>query len=65
MEIPLCREGAPVAQWVSAGPQIWQTEFDPRSRLNLLNHKQSSIAHSLTLSASHHPDMTEILLKRV
>ena len=38
-------------------------EFDPRSRRNLLNLKWSSIAHSLSLSTSHRPDMIEILLK--
>ena len=31
---------------------------------NLFNHKWDSIAQSLSLSSSHHPDITEILLKR-
>ena len=29
-----------------------------------LDRKRNSIAHSLSLSTSHRPDMTEILLKR-
>ena len=40
-----------------------RTEFDPHSRRNLLNHKRSSIAHSVSLLSKHRPDMTEILLK--
>ena len=48
---------------LSAGLLIQRTEFDPRTRRNLLNRKRSSIAHSLSLSASHRPDMTEILFK--
>ena len=35
-----------------------------RSRRNLLNRKRSSIVDSLSLSTSHRPDMTDILLKR-
>ena len=35
-----------------------------RSRRNLFNRKRRSIAHSLSLSTSHRPDMTETLLKR-
>ena len=35
-----------------------------RSRRNLLNHKRGSIAHSLSLSPTHRPDMTETLLKK-
>ena len=42
-----------------------RTEFDPRSRRNLLICKRSSIAHSLSLAYSHPPDMTETLLKRM
>ena len=38
--------------------------MDSHSRRNLLNRKRGSIAHSLSLSTSHRPDMTEILLKR-
>ena len=41
--------------YCSSGPR-----FDPRSRCNLLNHNQGSIAHSHSLSAAHPPDMTEI-----
>ena len=34
------------------------------SQINLLNYKRSSTAHSLSLSTSHRPDMTETLSKR-
>ena len=37
--------------------------LEAHSGPNLLNLKQDSIAHSLSLSSAHHPDMTEILLK--
>ena len=56
--------GAPVAQWVKCCMLIRQTELDPSWKRDLLNRKQSSIAYSLSLSSKHHPDMTEILLKR-
>ena len=39
-------------------------EFEPCSRRNLLNCKRGSIAHSLSLSFAHLPDMTEMLLER-
>ena len=32
--------------------------------INETSRNQSSIAHRLSLSPAHHPDMTEILLKR-
>ena len=32
---------------------------------DVFNHKQGSIAHSLSLSPAHCPDITEILLKRM
>ena len=51
--------GQALAYWSSG------TEFEPRSRRNLLNCKRCSIAHSLSLSFAHRPDMTEILLKDV
>ena len=37
--------------------------FDPRLGENLFKRKLGSIAHSLSLSRFHRPDMTEILLK--
>ena len=40
-------------------------EFKPYSRQDLLNRKQGTTAHSLSLSTSHRPDMTETLLKRL
>ena len=57
------RLGAPVAQWVKR----WPTDLAVPSSIptrGLLNRKWGSIAHSLSLSTSHRPDMTEILLKR-
>ena len=55
----------PVAQWV----KCWPTDLAvlgcrPAGGCNLLNHKRGSIAHSLLLSLTHHPHLTEILLKR-
>ena len=51
--------GSSVAYW-SSSPR-----FEPCLRPNLLNHKWGSIAHGLSLSDTHCPDMTEILLKRM
>ena len=59
----VCR-GAPVAQWVKRWPTDLADRVQSPLRRNLLNRKRSSIAHSLSLSASHRPDMTETLLKR-
>ena len=51
-------------QWVKR----WPTDLADRVRSLLeaksSQRKGSSIAHSLSLSTSRHPDMTEILLKR-
>ena len=56
--------GAPVTQWVKR----WPTDLADRVRSPLeaksSHRKRSSIAHSLSLSTSHCPDMTETLLKR-
>ena len=57
--------GTPLAQWVKR----WTTDLAVPtsillSRRNHLNRKPGSIAHSLSLSTSNRPDMTEILLKR-
>ena len=38
--------------------------LSPARGENLFSHKRGSIAHSLSLSSAHHPNMTEILLKR-
>ena len=54
----------PVAQWVKRWPTDLADLVDPRCWRNLLNRKRSSTAHSLPLSISHRPDMTEILLKK-
>ena len=56
--------GTPLAQWV----KHWLTDLAVPSsspaqqgeRRNLLNCKGGSIAHPLSLSTSHHPDITEI-----
>ena len=55
---------APVPQWIKRWPSDRAIELKPRSRRNLLYRKRGSIAHSLSLSCAHRPDMTEILLKR-
>ena len=50
--------GYALAYWSSEPSSI------PAWGENLLNRKRSSTAHSLSLSTSHRPDMTETLLKR-
>ena len=57
--------GAPVAQWVKPclADQAVLSSI-PRGR-NRFNCKLGSIAHSLSLSPFHHPDITELLLKRM
>ena len=55
-----------VAQWVKR----WPTDLAVMSSLPargeiFSNRKRGSIAHSLSLSTCHPPDMTEILLKRL
>ena len=62
-----CAGGALVAQWV----KHWPTdlvgpgpEFDTGLKWNPY-HKRGCIAHSLSLPSAHHPDITEILLKRM
>ena len=57
--------GAPVAQWVKRWPtDLAVVSYSPARGEDLFNRKQGSIAHSLSLSSAHRPDMTEILLKR-
>ena len=56
--LPQQSHGLSAAYWSSG------CEFEPCLRKNLLNRKWGSIAHSISLSTSHCPDMTEILLKR-
>ena len=55
---PSSSMGLVLAYWSSC------LKFKPRSRRNLLNCKRGSTAHSLLLSSTIHPDMTELLLKR-
>ena len=57
--------GAPISQSV----ECWHTDLavlgsSPAISGNLFNSEGGSIAQRLSLSPSHHPDMTEILLKR-
>ena len=54
---------APVAQWVKR----WLADLavpSLRPIRSRISRNRGSIAHSLSLSTSHRPDMTEILLKR-
>ena len=57
--------GTPIAQWVKR----WPTDLAvpgsvlPKAEI-FYNRKRSSIAHSLSLSSVHRPDMTKTLLKR-
>ena len=58
----------PLGDSVALLVKCWPTELAvlrPCSRRNLLNPKLGSIAHSLSLSSAHGPDMTEILLERL
>ena len=52
----------PVAHWVKR----WPTDLENRGRspLEALNRRRSSLAHSLSSSTSHRPDITEIHLER-
>ena len=57
--------GAPVAQWVKRWPtDLAVVSSSPAWGEDLFSRKRVSIAHSLSLSSAHRPDMTEILLKR-
>ena len=57
--------GAPVAQWVKRWPtDLAVVSSSPARGEDLFSCKRGSIAHSLSLSSAHRPDMTEILLKR-
>ena len=50
--------GLALAYWSSSA------EFETRLRQNLFSCKWGSIAHSLSLSSAHCPDMTEILFEK-
>ena len=57
--------GASVVQWVKRWPtDLAAAGSSPSCGRDLFNCKGGSITHSLSLSTSHHPDMTERLLKR-
>ena len=51
--------GAPVAHWFKR----WPTDLAVCLRRGSFHRERGSIAHSLSLSSAHRPDMTEILLK--
>ena len=59
MLLMCCAVGALVAQCVSSGPRLIPAQGEIFSTIS-----GGSIAFSLSLSTSHCPDMTEILLKR-
>ena len=50
--------GVPVAQWVKR----WPTDLALEAKSS--HRKRGSIAHSISLSSAHCPDMTEILVDR-
>ena len=57
---------AQVAQWV----KVWPTDLAVMGSIpawgeDLFYRKRGSIAHSLSLSSTHHPDITEILSTRM
>ena len=59
--------GGLVAQWIRHWPvdlAVLGLSSPPPSGENLFNHKQGFIAHSLSLSSTHHPDITKVLMKR-
>ena len=57
--------GAPVAQKVKHWPAALAVlGLRPAGGENLFNQDLGFIAHSLSFSSSHHPNMTEVLLKR-
>ena len=63
MVTPSWESGAPVAQWIKRWPTDLAVPGSIPTR-GFLDRKRGSIAHSLSLSSAHRPDMTEIPLKR-
>ena len=60
----MCIRGALVAQWLERWPtDLAVMSSSPFGGEDLFTCKRGSIEHSL-LSSTHHPDMTEIQLKR-
>ena len=56
--------GASVAQRVKRWPaDLSVPGLSPASGLDFFNRKRDSVAHGLSLSLTHRPDMTKILLK--
>ena len=56
--------GAPVAQWVKHWPSdLVVVSLSPAAGGEILSAVNGVSFHSLSLSISHPPDMTEILLK--
>ena len=56
--------GAPVDRFAKCWPADLVVLRSILGGGNLFSHQQGSIAHSFHYVPSHHPDMTEILLKR-
>ena len=56
--------GAPVAQWVKRWPIDLADRVRSSPEVKSFNRKRSFIAHSLSLSSEHRPDITGMLLKR-
>ena len=55
----------PIAQWVKRWPTDLAVPNSSHAQSKIFSTvKQGSVAHSLSLSSAHHPDMTEILWKR-
>ena len=62
--VPIPKNKVPVAQCANHWPaDIGVPSLTPGGR-NLYNHKRGCFAHSLSLTPSYDPDMTEVLLKR-
>ena len=60
------RKGVPEAQWVKPWPaDLVVVGSSPAGGRDLFNGNRGSIAHSLSLLSTHHPDLTEILLKKM
>ena len=58
--------GALVTQWVKRWPtDLAVVSSSPARDEDLFNCERAPIAHSLSLSSAHHPDMTEIVEKEV
>ena len=58
--------GVPAAQWVKHWPPDLAFVSSSPARGEIISTvNEVSIAHSFSLSSTHHPDMTELLLKKM